>query len=250
MWFLALFFLFVTLLTGLAAWSVYRLLRPRVRHAGPLVLVIWLAGLFLLFPIPIHGGFTLTGELYWDALEEWLEQRAERRQAEAKLRRETQLRDAVRFGDAGRFRILDGQSPWFRVSNEFGMTAHLHRASGLVFTDPFPWQPDGVVTWEEADAACREIAPAATWALPTQAELYLFWRDDGRAVSPWGQGQFVSVAHDMDLGLSMTVRHAGPGPHLLRCVTRDPAAGGAAVSRDDIPLEEWNRFQLDPERYR
>lgn len=250
MLFLGLFFVFVVLVTGLVTLGAYRLLRRHLRWVGPPLLVLWLAGLVFLFPIPIHGGFMLSGELILDGLDEWWDERADRMQERQKQQREAQLRDEVRFRNPTTFRILDGNAPWFRVATEFGEVAHLHQPSGLVFTDPFPWQPAGDVTWEKADAHCRTLPPGDAWALPDQADLYLFWRDHGKRVSPWGQGQFVSVLHDTEFGLSLTVRHAGPGPQLLRCVTRDPAAPGARLSRADIPLEEWNRFQLDFERYR
>ncbi len=250
MWLLILFFLFVVLVTGSITFIAYRLLRQRFRWTGPPLAMAWILALVFLFPIPIHGGFMLSGELILDGLEEWRETRTERKRELQTQKFEERLRDETRFRNPATFRILDGGTPWFRVATGFGEVAHLHRPSGLVFTDPFPWQPDGEVTWEKADARCRELPPGDAWALPDQADLYLFWRDRGMQVSPWGNGQFVSVLHDTGSGLSLTVLHAGPGPQLLRCVTRDPAAPGTRFSRADIPLAEWNRFQLDAGRYR
>lgn len=250
MWFLVLFFLFVALVSGLLCFTLHRLLRRHLQWTGPTLATLWLLGLVFVFPIPIHGGFMLSGELYLDAFREWREERADRKQERARRQREELLRDEVRFGDAGSFRVLDGRAPWFRVATGSGEVAYLHRPSGLVFTDPFPWQPQGTATWEQADAACKALPPEDTWALPTQTELYLFWRDQGSAVSPWGEGRFISVLHDADLGISLSVRHAGQGPDLLRCVTRDPANPAVPFTRDRISLEAWNRFQLDSDRYR
>lgn len=248
--FLALFFLVVAVFSAGLFWVLYRALRRRMSHAGPVLAVCWLFSLALLFPVPIHGGFLLSGELWWEALQEWREDRASREREKRERREKSQEQQAGRFAAPLATRLLEAGVPWARVATEQGQLAYLHRPSGLVFSAPVPWAVPGEVSWEAAHAACQAWPPAGSWALPTQAELYLFWRDDGSAMSPWGAGRFVSVLVDPELGLQMTVRHLGPGPERLRCVARDRLTDGTGIDRTEIALEDWNRYQLAADRYR
>ncbi len=230
------------------AWVAYLLLRGRMHHAGPVVGFVWLLVVAGLFPIPIHGGFMFTYELWIETVDEWLKARSlreERRREEAFL-----AEPAAQLPAPLPVVVMDGTARWARVQVAGAGVGHLHRPSGLVFTDPFPWSPTGQVDWEQADSRCRELDPSGTWALPTQGELFLFWRDGGAAVSPWGQGRFVSVLIDGDLQMRMTVRHLGQGPELLRCVARTARAPVERVTRAAIETADWNRYQLDPGRYR
>ncbi len=248
MLFMTVYFSIAVAISGALAWLFYRVLRRYLRFAGRLAIALWLFLAVFLFPIPIHGGFMLSGELWLDAVDEWQRDR----EWAAEARRDAEFEQALdaRFGAPVAVSVLARNGHWSAVQTAFGPDAYLHRDSGLAFTDPMPWQPVGEVTWEQAHAHCQQLEPPGSWALPTQAELYLFWRDGGRRVSPWGIGRFVSVLADPAMGIRLTARHLGPGPEKLRCVARTDVAGAAGFTRDVISLEDWNRYQMDPDRYR
>ncbi len=241
-----LFFALVYFLLALAGlWYLYRGYRRRGPLRTVLLGVFGLAGLALLVPLPIHGGFTflfeaLLSELstYREAVEE-VGVQVERRAFEKKLE--------SRFAGPLDYTVVDEPAPgWERVRTPAGVDGFHERASGLVWSELLARGEVAPFELERAKEICRGLPPAGTWALPTSAEWYFFRKAKGERVAPDEGYGTVSFTVDTEMGLELPTTHLGQGRKLaLRCVARTGAAPARGYIRDDVPLEEWNRDQLE-----
>jgi hypothetical protein len=201
---------------------------------APVVIAATAVAAVACIPIPIHGGVMLLGPtVAREAVDEWRRSRA----ATAEVRRETRLdrrfaawlpADAV--GDAWR-----------------------DPATGLVWTGsigtPTAITPDGLA---EARARCAVLAPAGYWALPRTAEFFWLARTDhasGRWLADaflWPEGISVPtlVALSRADGPVAANQPSGPGDAAVRCVAVTPPAPIRGYRADDVPLAEWNAFQI------
>jgi hypothetical protein len=209
------------------AWLVARLLRrwaPGVRIAAVLG-VLLLATVFFV-PIPIHGGFMLLGpEMAREGLAEWKRNRA--------------AADEVRRGavDAGRFA---GWIPETAIGDGWR-----DPATGLVWSPPLG-EAAAVdpVALADAQRRCTTLAPAGYWALPRNAEFFWLARTD-HATGAW-----LADAYLWPEGISLPTRitfRAAPGAGTataIRCVAVTPPAPVRGYRAADVPLAEWNAFQL------
>jgi hypothetical protein len=217
------------------AWLVARLLRrwaPGVRIAAVVAVLVLATAFFA--PIPTHGGFILLGpEVAREAVAEWRRSRA----TTAEIRRETRL--DRRFVD---WLPADAVGDGWRDP-----------VTGLVWSgaigEPAPITPAGL---EDARQRCAGLTPAGYWALPRTAEFFWLARSD-RASGRWLADAFLWPEGISLPTLVPLSRSAGPpatgqplaaGGAAVRCVAVTPPAPVRGYRSDDVPLSDWNAFQL------
>lgn len=235
---------------------VYLRLARRGRLVAAVAACLTMLVLAGLWPIPIHGGVTFVIVELYHELERSLEQR-EKAQQEAERR-------AFVADAAGRF---EGVLPflherqvagsWTAVTFLERQPAWLDASSGLVWSETLPLEGGtGLPSLEAAKAVCARYPPLGYWSLPTEAEHYLFWKAGGRELLKDSGGSAVSYIVDDDLGTEIptyNLRQASTGAggqnhghadFTIRCVARAADAPGGGYAKRDIPIEEWNRYQL------
>lgn len=217
---------YFTLAAGFAGLVAYLardvLSKGRRAWLGAAVLVVALA----LTPIPIHGGFLLL-------LPELISEGLRERQVRNEQARETTVR--ARLDDR-----FEGYLP------DAVARAHWRDTStGLVWTDRIgvvpSFSPESLAVGRRL---CRTLEPAGHWDLPRSAEFYYLERA-GRLEGAWIADAFV-MPGEIPLP-ALISRRAGPmsgGEIPLRCVGVTPPAPRGGYLTSDIPLPDWNRFQL------
>lgn len=207
--------------------------------------------LLLLWPIPIHGGFTFLGEVAWH---EWQGHQRLQQAAAVQAKRETHdVRLATRFrGElpvATRTTIDDR---WAQVTTADGDVGWHDQQSGLIWSG---WQPladsPTLPDMAAADRRCAERAPRGYWALANEAEYVLLARGDGPAAMPPAPGSVVSYIAEAGSTLRLPTYRLAPSaksaarrPFVVQCVARAAGSPARGYVREDIPLAEWNTFQL------
>ena len=229
--FLAVYAVFVSLV----GWLVARIVAwrwPAVRL--PVLIAATAMTAIVCLPVPIHGGFILLGpELARETWSEWRRTRA----AAAEIRRETRLDS--RFA---------GWLPDTAVGD-----AWRDPATGLVWSGPIGVAsgitPAGL---REAQRQCAALAPAGYWALPRVAEFYWLARSE-RASGAWLAEAFLwpeglslpsLVPLSRPAGTVSVGQGSTPATADVRCVAVTPPAPVRGYRTDDIPLTEWNAFQV------
>ena len=245
----------LTIIVGAGA-MVYRHFAARGRLRAALYGISTASILVLIWPIPIHGGFTIWAEALYDELERHMKRRHD---AEEIRRAEVfQLRLQERFAAPLDYDVVSRLSgSWHTVSVTGGRLAWYDALSRLIWSEPLdfpssaPWP-----SLAQAKALCRAYPPAGHWALPTEAEQYHFWKAGGATALPHPAASQLAYIVDEDLQTeipTLSVANRGnanartdPGPSTatVRCVARGPGAPARGYVKADIPLEEWNRFQL------
>lgn len=227
--------LYAVVVAGLA-WAAVRLL-PGRWHGGRLPLFYGVVALFAVacLPVPIHGGFLLLGPEV--ARETWAEWRRSRATA----------------ADAQREQAADARFAGWLAADAVG-DGWRDPATGLVWS-PAIWRVDAITpaVLAEGQRRCAGRAPAGYWALPRNAEFFWLARTD-RAEGAWLADAFLWPD-----GLSLPSRISFPGPPAtaadpaqrltpdgtdVRCVAVTPPAPVRGYRSADIPLAEWNAFQL------
>ena len=200
----------------------------------PVVIAATAVAAVACIPIPIHGGFILLGpEVAREAVAEWRRSRA----VTAEVRRETRLDH--RFVD------------WL-PADAIG-DAWRDPATGLVWTGPIG-EPAAITAAGLADARqrCTDLAPAGYWALPRTSEFFWLARTD-RALGRWLADAFLwpeGISLPTLVPLSRPVAPVATGQPTtpvgaaVRCVAVTPPAPIRGYRSDDVPLAEWNAFQL------
>jgi len=240
------FFGFIVLLAFGLALVTLRLCWRHTRFGALGAALAVLAVAALLFPLPIHGGFTILGEVLWNELA------AQRDQVAVALDRShdrafTEHLEHRFAGDIAFRHARDLRPPWQLVEIGNGRRAFYQLDAFLVWSD--------LLTWNDAPqhpnlaaarGFCRGLAPEGYWDLPTEGELYFFWVAGGTQVSRGYGHRSMAVIIDRDLRLEVPTYYAGTRPEFaLRCVALAPGAPRAGYSQQDVPREAWNRFQLD-----
>ena len=215
--------------------------------------VVAAAGLVLVWPLPIHGGFMLLGEALYD---EWSRERERMDRAREDRTRERYVqRLADRF--RGELPIQDRvalRGGWQRVSFAAGRTAWLDTRNGQVWS---AWlalgESPSLPALEDAKRRCREHEPRGYWALPTEAEHALMWNAGGADVLPASDAGSVSYVVDETmrmelptyrLGRSDNARPQASRRFAVQCVARGPGGPARGYVKRDVPLADWNRYQL------
>lgn len=225
------------------------------RLLGVLAGLFSAAALVLIWPIPIHAGFTFLGAIMIDELRDELA-RVETVHEARKDQRFIQGLEARFAGVIAYGHVAELAGSWSTVTLPTGGVAWLDNHSGLIWSTPLVLTTEApLLALEAGKTLCREKAPAGYWALPTEAERYQFWRAAGRQHLPHkvapAMGYIVDEAMGMELpSVSLPPARSGNNhprgaiPLMLRCVGRGPAAPTRGYIRSDIPLPEWNRYQL------
>ena len=222
----------------------YRALRHRSRFLAASFSIVPVVVLVLLYPIPIHGGVTFLIEILLE------ECQTQQQRHEVQVQEEQNACIEIlnsRFAGPLEFHILEPSvGTWSKITTG-KIEGWYESQSRLVWTDPLSW-PDAPSppSLSHAKAFCQALSPEGNWALPTEAELYFFWKADGLRVSP-GQG-FSSLAHIVDSGLKMeflTIFRGHQAGYALRCVARGLGVPETGFTQDDTALSEWNTFQLN-----
>lgn len=234
--------LLVPAAASLAAWLVLR------RRGRPVALAAAATCLLLgglLAPLPVHGGFTTP---LFIALHEL----SRAPDAVKEIRDDATIQDRRRSREA-RFTAplehveLGPLVPPFReLRTSTGERAFIDGSSGLIWSLAEPWSQPEADPLVAARAFCARRAPEGRWALPSDAELALLWDHGGTALT--GGPPFNAVSYsardDVPFDVPMLRARSAAGP-LLRCVARSAAAPAGGYVDADVPLELWNRFQLE-----
>jgi len=244
---LILYAFFATFLffTTAAAFLAARYLWSRTR-AGACFSVIGILTLgALLFPLPIHGGFTVLGLVFFEEISRQKQHLAETLDEKKDAAFEHRLEQ--RFSDRLPYSPLHNLSdPWDRIDVGYGLKAYLQKDANLIWTVPLLWE--GAPPHPDLPSArefCRNLSPRTYWDLPTEAELYHFWAAGGPSISPGSGHSSLAVLVNLDMNLEILTRYAGSRAGIaLRCVALGPGAPRTGYTQQDIPLTDWNRFQL------
>lgn len=243
--FLLIFYGTYVLIVIAVAVGIFRWLKSRGIGRALLASGLSIVLFSLFYPIPIHGGFTFLVEVM---LSELRSERARIEQTERKERKE-----AFREKLAARFRgqlALQAREQTAEQLSSFttagGTRGWYDGRSGLAWTDMLALEHTGAPPdLDRAKAFCAELEPEGLWALPTEAELSLFWKAGGYRVSPLAGFGTAGLLENVNLQTEMlTLRTSRNGRYALRCVALGPGAPAAGYSSRDIPLEEWNAYQL------
>ncbi len=243
--FLLTFYGICVLIVIAAAAFIFRRLKSRGVGRALLASGLGVALLLLFFPIPIHGGFTFPVEIM---LAELRSERVRVEHKESDERKEAFLKKL-----AARFRgplALPVQEPEKEPLSSFttagGARGWYDTRSGLAWTDLLALERTGAPPdLERAKAFCADIEPKGFWALPTEAELLLFWKAGGYRLSSLAGYGTAGLLENVDFQTEMlAVRASRNGTYALRCVAIGPAGPAGGYLSGDIPLEEWNAYQL------
>lgn len=230
---------------------VYRLFVRRKRVVASLLALLLMSGVVLAWPIPIHGGFMFLGELLYRELS----------RATSGSHDESRARGAAarqRFAGELSFSVSERLSErWQRVVVNGDVPAWYETYSHLLWSDWLGVESAGrLPSLGLAMQRCARYPPAGYWSLVNEAENYLLWQSGARQWLPPATVSSVAQRIDLQPGLVMPAYHmrnsssnsgqAGSTPRrfVLRCVARGAGASMNGYRREDIPLDEWNRFQL------
>lgn len=239
-----------------AAYGVYRVFAVRSRILAAGLAALTLSTLVLLWPIPGHGTFTFLGEmLYWE-LDRALDRRA--RETKQQKKREFVEQVETRFYGPLNFSVTERLSDnWYRVRVDGTLPAWYDTDSRMLWSEWLPFEADASLpSLEVAKARCQSHQPHGHWALISEMENYLLWKSEGRKLLPRAPASTVSYLVDENLGMEMATyalrksaantnqQSTAYRDYVVRCVARGPDAPPGGYVRKDVPLEEWNRYQL------
>jgi hypothetical protein len=235
---------FLLILVAVAA-GIFRGLRKRGWGQALIASGLATAFLGLFFPIPVHGSFTFPFEIMLRDL------RSERRRVEHQ--ETTDKREAFRLKLAARFTGPLTMTVGEPITEQFSSIASAGGTQGfydvrsrLAWTPMLPIETAGAPPdLEHAKAFCAQIQPQGYWALPTEAELSLFWKAGGYLLSPLAAYGTAGLLESIDFQTEiLSVRISQDGSYALRCVALGPGAPPPGYLSGDIPLDDWNAYQL------
>jgi hypothetical protein len=214
--------------------------------------------LVLLWPIPIHGGFTFLGDELYTEITNWLQETRLRREAFIGDREEAPRKP--HYGGPLDIAVVQELSPeWFFILVNGKVPAWHHATTGLLWSEWLALAPtEGHPELGEAKARCQHHAPPGRWELASELDNYLLWRTDGDRFLPAAPASSMSYLSEETLAMELPTydlrRPAGsqgqaPFPSrsrrfFVRCITGAPGVPLARLSRQQIPLDDWNRYQL------
>lgn len=256
--FIILGFYVVAILIILAvAVAVYRVFARRSRLLALGMSILVLSILILLWPIPIHGGFTILGEALYDEISREIDRYQDQKRQQKKEDFTRTIDD--RFAGPIGYEIIQQLSDhWYRVQIKPSLTgAYFDTESKMLWSDWISFETAGELpSLKLAKGYCQQLEPMGYWALISEGENYLLWKAQGQHGMPEAQTSSMSQLVDKDFGIEMpsyVLRKNNPdnrrmpaGRRIfsLRCVARTQDAPAAGYVRKDIQLNEWNRYQL------
>lgn len=234
---------------------VYRKYRPLGRIKAALLGVAASLLLTVIWPIPIHAGFTFLGEIAYFEFRNW--------QQEKTKERHEQTQDAFIDTYASRFNAplaieqkkqLHGT--WWHATTVAGEVyydenSHLLWSPSLAFVSASPMSD-----LPAAKQLCQGLTPKGAWSLPTEGEQYYFWLANGAQTLPDGGASAIAILVDKKSTFEMPIVNVGQRAPvnsannatdyrlLVRCVARSELAPLHGYLNDDIPRDEMNRYQL------
>lgn len=251
-----LIYAFVLVVIFSLAYTVYKLSARWGRlHAGVATALTLGLGV-LIWPIPIHGGFTFLFVAAWDELSRNYQQTVEIKQSQ----KERAFLSKLNRRFKGALDIYPRQqinSHWLEVQAAHGARAWFDESSKMVWSELIVLQATAELpSLEMAKATCVNLQPSGYWALPTEAENYTRWRSGGSELLPNGKHSVVSYLVDEQLGLELSTYVLGKksantdigtsqrNSFAVRCIARTKEAPPRGYIKSDIALDDWNEYQL------
>lgn len=234
--------------------AVYRKCRRLGRLKAALLGAVTSLLLTVIWPIPIHGGFTFFGEVAYYEFRSWQRELAEQRreQKQETFANTYVTRFKAPLAIEQKKRLSD---PWWRATTAAGevyydANAHLLWSPLLAFVSASPLND-----LPAAKRLCQDLPPQGVWSLPTEGEQYYFWLAKGAQILPDGGASAMAILVDkgspfempvVNLGKRYAANSANAAAYNLaiRCVARSELAPAHGYLNDDIPSDEMNRYQL------
>lgn len=242
---LLLYYGFLVLVVATVVALIFRSLRKRGRGTAWFASSLALALALMFFPILGHGTFTFPVEILIQELRSGGERVEQKGESEKKAAFRRKLR--ARFAGPLAFPVgHDTADRFYSIRTAAGERGWYDEGSGLVWTDMLPLESTGAPPdLAQAKAFCGQIEPKGFWALPTEAELFLFWKAGGYGLSPLGDYGTAALLENVDFQTELlTVRVSKTFSYALRCVALAPGASPGGYLSGDIPIDEWNAYQL------
>lgn len=245
--------LFALPVLALTFWA-YRVTARNNRIAAAVLAVLMLSVSILIWPIPIHGGFTIVAEVIYD---EWRSQlRLRERALTARTKSDFERQRAQRFSGPLLYDIDQPLSNgWVVVVFGEGARAWLDERSHLIWAKSLELEStDTLPSLATAKQRCEQQSPKGKWALATEAEHVFRWQhkgDDFIGKSPYS---VVSYIYDESLPAEFPTyaltqkftegQSRTRAKFAVNCVAITADAPAAGYEKRDIPLELWNAYQL------
>lgn len=216
--------------------------------------VVMLSGTILIWPIPIHGGFTIVAQVIYD---EWRSQLRQREHAAAaRVKSDFVNRRAQRFEGALNYDIDRPLSNgWSTVLYGEGERAWLDERSHLIWGESVLVESsEAMPSLVSAKQRCEKLLPAGKWALATEAEHALRWQHKGDDVIGKSPYSMVSYIYDESLSAEFPTyalkqkltngQSSTRAKFAVNCVAITADAPATGYEKRDIPLASWNAYQF------
>ena len=226
--------------------------KSRVLATGLASLILCIS--VLLWPIPMHGGFTVVAEVMYSEWRSLLRQRE--RESEERVDIAFNQKTSKRFTgpiDYEIERVL--QHGWSEVLTEGGTRGWLSAATNLVWSTSLSVESnDTLPNLSLGKARCRQLLPTGKWALATEAEHALRWQLNGDAAM--GKSPFSMLTYIVDDSMRMEIptyayKNANAknqsgvrASFAVRCVAVTAEAPRGGYVKKDLSLKLWNAYQL------
>lgn len=254
MLFLAFYYGFALIIVGSLSFFAYRKLRRFGAAPSALIASLFFILAVLLWPIPIHGGFTVLGEVMYN---DWARERELAKQAQQEVAAVRQ-RLAPRFaGTVAYHRTRSLERGWSEIVESNGTIAWLDSTTGLIWSKwtALPASASRP-SLSLAKAHCADREPQGYWALATAAENALMWHAGGHKLMPRSPTSWMSFTTQADFGFELPSYHlrsssSNQQPRnaqetfSVRCVARSETAPEWGYTQEDVDLEIWNTYQLE-----
>lgn len=244
-------------LVGLTMW-VYRLAARKNRVFAAALAAGVLTMSILIWPIPIHGGFTFVAEMIHH---EWRTHARQREHTRVEHEQQKFISErSSRFADVLEYAV---QRPlahgWSEVMTASGEQAWFNATHKLVWSAVLPLalsvdRPGTLPPLAMAKARCQQLSPTGQWALASDAEQVLWWQSKGDEVLGKSPFSMVSYIEDDDARIELPVyalkKHSSTdqagnrAAFAVRCVARTPETPAGGYNKRDVSLELWNAYQL------
>ncbi len=255
--FFGFYFIVLLVIIGVTV-GVYKLVSRRGKAMAVLTSTLAFFAMVLFCPILIHGGFTFLGEILSEEIVSAMASRG--RATERENRREIRKKIEGRFAGPLDFTLVEKLSGnWSQVSikPDVETTAYYDSASGMLWSGWIEFATSGdLPSLATTKKYCQQLPPTGHWALASAVDNYLLWKSDGHKQLPSAPASTVHLIVDDFSGAEMpgyTLRRksdnnrpgpTGSRPFALRCVAQTANTPEGGYARKDIPLREWNRFQM------
>lgn len=218
---------------------------PKIKY-GIYLLIFILAGLAVT-PMPMHGGFSF---LLFDLIDE--ARREFENHIDDRKKQDIQHKIISRFSGKLDVEVGDRNNTW-SIVHVNDQVAFFDHKSGLLWTREIG-QINGYneSTLSLAEKLCQNIKPHGYWVLPNDAEAFYIWKNKGQTYFNDGLNIWlvrVVISDDQTAVVGMTqLEHLGkknpPQVFGVRCVALSKTAPREGYLTKNIPLGEWNEYQL------